>query len=162
MDWLNWSIHFYLIPMEIEVATKRTFKNPQEKAHNNLIYTNNWLEGQYKTFFQQFALTQQQYNVMKVLKTYYPTPCRANVLNGKLIEKMPDVSRIIERLRVKGLVDRKWKEGDRRSVDIVLTNKGMGLLFKVDSEIHRLENLFTRLNDSELATLNQLLDKLRG
>jgi len=148
--------------MELEVAIKRTFKNHQEKAYNNLIYTNNWLDNQYKTFFLQFGLTQQQYNIMKVLKSFYPTPCRSNVLNGKLIEKMPDVSRIIERLRLKGFVDRNWKEGDRRSVDIVLTNKGVGMLFKVDSEIHRLENMFSRLNDSELGTLNNLLDKLRG
>lgn len=148
--------------MELEATIKRTFKSQQEKAYNNIIYTNNWLENQFKTFFNQYGITQQQYNVMKVLKTYYPTPCRANILNGKLIEKTPDISRIIERLRIKGLVDRKWKEGDRRSVDIVLTNKGMGLLFKVDSEIHRLENLFMRLTEAEINSLNQLLDKLRG
>lgn len=148
--------------MELEVITKRTFKSEQEKAYNNLIYTNNWLDHQNKNFFMQYGLTQQQYNVMKVLKAHYPEPCKANALNGKLLEKTPDISRIIERLRVKGLVDRRWKEGDRRSVDIVLTNKGMGLLFKVDTEIHRLENIFMRLNNSELNALNQLLDKLRG
>ena len=99
---------------------------------------------------------------MKVLKAYYPTPCKAIVLHKMSILKTPDTSRIIERLRLKGFVDRQWKEADRRSVDIVLTNRGMGLLFKIDSEIHRLENLFNRLSDSEQVTLNQLLDKLRG
>jgi DNA-binding MarR family transcriptional regulator len=148
--------------MELEAITKRTFKSEQDKAYNNLIFTNNWLEHQNKSFFSQYGLTQQQYNVMKVLKLYYPEPCKANALIGRLLEKTPDISRIIERLRVKGLVDRKWKEGDRRSVDIVLTNKGMGLLFKVDTEIHRLENIFMRLNNNELNVLNQLLDKLRG
>ncbi len=148
--------------MELEAAIKRTFKNQQEKAYSNLVFTNNWLDHQYKNFFLQYGLTQQQYNVMKVLKNFYPTPCRSNVLNGKLIEKMPDISRIIERLRIKGYVDRKWKEGDRRSVDIVLTNKGVGMLFKIDSEIHRLDNMFSRLTDSELNSLNTLLDKLRG
>ena len=148
--------------MELEAITKRTFRSEQEKAFNNLIFTNNWLENQHKSFFAQFGLTQQQYNVMKVLKGYYPNPCKANALQGKLLEKTPDISRIIERLRLKTLVDRRWKEGDRRSVDIVLTNKGMGLLFKVDTEIHRLENLFMRLTNNELSTLNQLLDKLRG
>ncbi len=148
--------------MEIELAIKRTFKNQQEKAYNNILFTNNWLDGQYKTFFAQFGLTQQQYNVMKVLKNYYPEPCKANVLTTGLIEKTPDVSRIIERLRLKGFVDRQLKEGDRRSVDIVLTNRGMGMLFKVDSEIHRLESNFNRINEAELATLNSLLDRLRG
>jgi MarR family transcriptional regulator, multiple gene regulator MgrA len=148
--------------MEIETITKRTFRSEQEKAYNNLIFTNNWLQTQHKNFFEQFGLTQQQYNVMKVLKTFYPNPCKANALQGKLLEKTPDISRIIERLRVKMLVERKWKEGDRRSVDIVLTNKGMGLLFKVDTDIHRLESVFMRLNNTEVTTLNQLLDKLRG
>ena len=148
--------------MELEAVIKRTFNNSQEKAYNNLKYTTNWFENQYKLFFLQFGLTQQQYNIMKVLKTFYPTPCRSNVLTEKLLEKMPDVSRIIERLRIKGYVDRKLKANDRRSVDIVLTNKGMGMLFKIDSEIHRVDNLFSRITESETTTLNLLLDKLRG
>src|ERR1700679_1111791 len=106
--------------MELEEATKRTFKNQQDKTYNNLVFTNNWLDGQYKNFFSRFDISQQQYQGMKVLQTHYPTPGKAIVVHKMLIVKPPDTSRIIERLRLKGFVDRQWKEADRRSVDIVL------------------------------------------
>ena len=85
-----------------------------------------------------------------------------NYVRERMIDKSCDASRIIERLRVKKLLERKANKTDRRSVDICISSKGQGLLFSIDNEIHKLETIFNRLNDSELEVLNTLLDKLRG
>ena len=75
---------------------------------------------------------------------------------------MSDTSRLVERLRIKGLVKRKVCSGDRRKSDVSITEKGMNLLESLDYVDNEFENLLSGLNYKEAKNLNELLDKLRG
>lgn len=149
--------------MKIEEEIKqKTFKTEAQKSYVNLLYTANWLDYTSRQFFERFDITPQQYNVLRILRGRHPEPATVNYVRERMIDKSCDASRIIERLRVKKLLERKANKTDRRSVDICISSKGQGLLFSIDNEIHKLETIFNRLNDSELEVLNTLLDKLRG
>lgn len=149
--------------MKIEEEIKqKAFKSEFQKSFINLLYTANWLDYTSKQFFDRFEITPQQYNVLRILRGKHPDPATVNYIRERMIDKNCDASRIVERLRIKKLLERKINKMDRRAVDICISSKGQGLLFTIDSEIHKLETLFNRLNAEELDTLNNLLDKLRG
>ena len=145
-----------------EEINQKNFKTEAQKSYVNLLYTANWLDYTSRQFFERFDVTPQQYNVLRILRGRHPEPATVNYVRERMIDKSCDASRIIERLRVKKLLERKANKTDRRSVDICISSKGQGLLFSIDNEIHKLETIFNRLNDSELEVLNTLLDKLRG
>lgn len=79
-----------------------------------------------------------------------------------MLDKMSDASRIVEKLRTKGLVERNINESDRRACDVLITKKGLDLLLQIDKEDVNFENFFSQLNNQEMKQLNDLLDKLRG
>ncbi len=149
--------------MRIEDEIKqKNFQSESQKSYVNLVYTSNWLEYSSKQLFDNCEITHQQYNVLRILRGKSPEPATVNYIRERMIDKSCDASRIVERLRVKKLLERKANKADRRAVDIVISSKGLGLLYTIDSEIHKLESFFARLSDEELITLNTLLDKLRG
>ena len=147
--------------LEDELKQKE-FKSPYQKGYLNILFTANWLENQSKDFFQQYDLTNQQYNVLRILRGHSPEPATVGYLKERIIDKMCDVSRIVERLRIKELIERKTCKEDRRSVDIVITPKGQDLLKKIDTQIDTMNAALHNLTDSELEQLNTLLDKIRG
>jgi len=148
--------------MELEKAIKQSkpFESPFQKVAVNLIYTNSWLETRMKTFFTQFGLTSKQYNIMRILNGA-GKPVSVAFIRNRLIEKLSDVSRLIDRMDTKGFVKKETSQVDKRLVDIVLTNKGLQLLAQVNSRIKILDNVFSNLNLEEINRLNELLDKLR-
>jgi DNA-binding MarR family transcriptional regulator len=79
-----------------------------------------------------------------------------------MLDKMSDTSRLVERLRSKGFVDRKVCNNDRRKSDVKITEKGLGLLKELDHIDGESDKLFSNLSKKEAANLNNLLDKLRG
>jgi DNA-binding MarR family transcriptional regulator len=78
-----------------------------------------------------------------------------------MLDKMSDVSRIVERLRIKGLVLRQSAERDKRSVEVIITPKGLNLLESIDPELDLLEKLVGHLTAEETNLLNKVLDKIR-
>ncbi|MFN8438278.1 MAG: MarR family transcriptional regulator [Cytophagales bacterium] len=150
--------------MRIEDEIKQVnFKNDQQKLYINMLFTANLLEYQSRIFFEKYELTPQQYNVLRILRGKNPEAVTVNYIRERMIDKSCDTSRIVERLRVKKLLERKANKTDRRAVDITISSKGLGLLYSIDSEIEKLEfKYFNKLNKEEMDQLNNLLDKLRG
>lgn len=147
--------------LELEIQQKE-FKSEQAKGLVNLLYTTSWLQERSRTFFEKFDLTPQQYNVLRILRGQFPEAATVNLIKERMIDKMSDASRIVERLRLKNLLDRTTAAYDRRAVDIVINQSGLKLLSEIDQHIHEFENCFESLNLEEVMTLNILLDKLRG
>lgn len=148
--------------LEEEIKLKE-FKSSQEKGIINLIYTYNWVESQLKVFFKSYGLTNQQYNILRILRGQNPKPCTINLLRERMLDKMSDASRIVERLRIKGLLERTVSPTDRRSVDITISQKGLELLAEVDETIPNFQyRLFQNLDQAEIDHMNLLLDKFRG
>jgi len=148
--------------LEDEIKQVKAFTNEYSKVVVNIIYTYNWLEASTKTFFSDYDITSQQFNILRILRGQYPKPSTINLLRERMLDKMCDASRLVERLRIKDLVERTKASTDKRAVDIIITEKGLELLSKIDQNFPDFENKLQTLSQEEAVTLNNLLDKLRG
>ncbi len=149
--------------MKIEDEIKqKVFKNEYTKLLVNLLFTSNWIHHFNKKFLKSYQVSPEQYKILRILRGQNLLPATINMLNERMLDKMSNVSRLVEKLRLKGLITRKESEKDRRQVDIFITEEGLKLLAEVDKNIPDLERQFHTLNEEEATQLNNLLDKLRG
>ena len=148
--------------LEDEIKQVKAFTNEYNKVVVNIIYTYNWLDASTKTFFSDYDITTQQFNILRILRGQYPKPSTINLLRERMLDKMCDASRLVERLRIKDLVERSKASTDKRAVDIIITEKGLELLARIDQNFPDFENKLQTLSLEEVVTLYNLLDKLRG
>jgi len=149
--------------MKLEEEIKQSkFRNEYHKLAVNIFYTYSWLLNLQTQLFKKFKITSNQYNILRILRGQHPNPATINLLKDRMIDKMSDVSRLVERLRKKGLVKRELCKNDRRRVDVVITDKGLKLLSDIDKLNDEYDSFFRNLSVTESKTLNDLLDKLRG
>ena len=147
--------------LELEIKQK-AFKSEFHKLAVNLLFSHGWLMSSHKELLQNQEITITQYNILRILRGQYPSPVSINLLKERMLDKMSDTSRLIERLRIKGLVDRKVCKDDRRKSDVKITDSGLDTLKKLDYIDSGYEKLFEELNQVEVNLLNDLLDKMRG
>jgi DNA-binding MarR family transcriptional regulator len=149
--------------MKLEEEIKQSkFKNDYQKLAVNILFTHGWLMSFQKKIFEEFDLTTTQYNILRILRGQSPNPISINLLKERMLDKMSDTSRLIERLRKKDLVDRKICKNDRRKSDVKITEKGLELLKKLDDVDEKMEKVLSNLSKQEVKTMNLLLDKMRG
>lgn len=144
-----------------EAIQQKSFKSEGQKLNLNLIYTYSWLVNHQKSFYEEFDLTMQQYNVLRILRGNFPEPYSTHMIRDRMLDKMSDVSRIVDRLCKKDLVKSSKCSSDKRLVDVVITEKGLQLLKKMDRKVNKLETVFGNLTSKEQIQLNNLLDKMR-
>ena len=141
---------------------QKTFRSEYHKALLNVIYTHNVIINDINGFFKHYDITRQQYNVLRILRGQSPEPATVQLIRDRMLDKMSDASRIVERLRVKELVDRTLSTEDKRTVRITITDKGIGLLELMETCIEDLEKGIRNLTEGEAQQLNELLDKIRN
>lgn len=146
--------------LEDEIHQKK-FNSEAHKLTINILYTGNWLNSKHAECFKNMDITVQQYNVLRILRGQYPKPSSVKLVKERMLDKMSDASRIIDKLKLKKLVVRTECPNDRRSVDILITEKGLELLKSLDNMDKMPKELFKNLSSSEIKNLNTLLDKLR-
>lgn len=127
----------------------------------NLVYTTNWITSKHASFFKDLDITSQQYNVLRILRGQHPNPCSIKLIKERMLDRMSDASRIVDKLNTKKLVLRRECPNDRRSVDVVITEKGLELLKSLDHVDDISVQTLKALTADEVNTLNELLDKLR-
>ncbi len=147
--------------LEKEIVSDK-FKNNYHKAVVNLVYTYNWVTNLLKKKLDRHHITLQQFNLLRILRGQYPKPATINLIKERMLDKMSDASRIVERLVQKGMVTRCTNQRDRRAVDIIISQKGLDLLKKLDADMTGADILEQNITEEEAAQLNLLLDKLRG
>jgi len=148
--------------MRIEDALQVTaFQSEKQKLTLNLMYTAGWLNGKLSQFLKPYDLTQQQYNVLRILRGCHPEPATVNLLIERMVDKQSNASRLVEKLRQKGLVNREVCSHDRRRVDVFITENGMSLLADLDEAVMAFHEDTMALSEAELQQLNSLLDRLR-
>lgn len=149
--------------MSIEQDIKQpNFKTPYSKAVINVLYTNNWLQSMQVEIFKPFDLTLQQYNVLRILRGQYPNPITVIAIIERMLDKMSNASRLVDKLLAKDLVIRKLCPHDRRAVDVIITEKGLELLNELDALQNKWEDKLHGLSESEALQLSELLDKMRS
>ena len=142
--------------------TQRKFRNERHKLSVNILYTYSWMTALHTKIFKFHGITSQQFNILRILRGQHPHPASIKLLKERMIDKMSDASRIVEKLRQKGLVARHTSDHDRRHVDVFITSKGLKLLGELDKKEKEFDGHSNALSNTEVEALNNLLDKLRG
>jgi DNA-binding MarR family transcriptional regulator len=137
------------------------FNTEHQKVMVNIIYTANWMNEQLKSFFDKGDITQQQFNILRILRGA-GEPISTLQIRQRMLDKMSDTSRIVDRLIIKGLVKKTLCPTDKRLVDISITPKGKKTLEKLDSLQIEMDTISFNLTDADAKTMNKLLDKMRG
>ena len=145
--------------IEKEINQKQ-FRNVHQKSVISLIYTYNWLNEKLKTFFDRFGLTSQQFNILRILRGS-GQPLSTLQIRQRMLDRMSDTSRIVDRLVKKGLAQKVICSTDKRLVDVTLTESGFELLKDLDQYEEEMDSMIKNLSEHEADTLNLLLDKLR-
>jgi DNA-binding MarR family transcriptional regulator len=149
--------------MKIEAAIKQqAFRNEYHRATVNLIYTCSTLSSEIQKILGTEGLTMQQFNVLRILRGQHPEPATNSLVRDRMIDKNSDVTRIVDRLRKTGHVKRTLCRDDRRRVDIIITEKGLHVLEKMDERNDEMDAMMKKLSKQEISQLNTLLDKIRG
>ena len=148
--------------MSIEKDIKQEkFRNEHQKSVINMIYTYNWMMEHVKNMLEKFDVTPQQFNILRILRGA-GEPLSTLQIRQRMLDKMSDTSRIVDRLVKKSLVKKVVCESDRRLVDVTISPKGLELLIQSDAYDDEMDAIFQQLSETEAQTLNQLLDKIRN
>ena len=115
-----------------------------------------------KVLFDREDITAQQFNILRILRGSFPTPLSTLQIRDRMLEKMSDTSRLVDRLLIKGLVEKITSATDRRLVDILITDKGKKLLSRIDAQEAEMDAILNNLTEKEAAQLSDLLDKMRS
>jgi MarR family transcriptional regulator, 2-MHQ and catechol-resistance regulon repressor len=138
------------------------FRSIYQKAGINLIYTLGWVKDKTKPIFDSEDITPQQFNILRILRGSFPQPISTLQIRERMLEKMSDTSRIVDRLIAKGLVKKLICKKDRRLVDVIISEKGKKLLERLDARQDELDGALSNLSEKEAAELSELLDKIRA
>ena len=140
---------------------QRKFRNEYQKSAINIIYTNNWMAEKMNKLFDEWDITPQQFNILRILRGA-GQPLSTLQIRQRMLDRMSDTSRIVDRLVKKGLVKKSTCKLDRRLVDVIITDKGKKLLEKIDQYSDQMDAIMKNLTEQEAQTLNELLDKIRN
>lgn len=147
--------------IEEEIKQTKEFRSLQERAYVNLIYTSNQLADRLREVFEEHDITNQQFNVLRILRGAGPKPLFCNQIKEVMLDKNPDITRLCNRLEDKGLVTRSFNESNRRQVNVTITPKGLELLTSLDPVVEKHMRALTGLSEQEAEQLCTLLDKMR-
>jgi len=141
---------------------QQKFTSEFEKAAVNILFTSSWLYNINSTRLKRFDVTPEQYNVLRILRGSHPETMMLADITCRMIDKNSNATRLVEKLRQKGLVTREICENNRRQVDIGITDKGLNILKKIEAASDEWMTTLKNVTRSEAQELNRILDKLRG
>lgn len=127
----------------------------------NVIYTGSWVESELNKVFKKYGLSLPQYNILRILKGSSPNSLCLHEIKERMLDRMSDTSRIVERLSKAGFLERTTNEADRRSINIKITKKGYDLISSMNTEVDALDDAISVLTEEEAIQLNNLLNKVR-
>ncbi len=148
--------------MKLDDAVQQPTGSPLQRAILNLMYTYHWFMEQTSEVFVPFDITQQQYNVLRILRSRYPETMPVGVVKDMMMDKNPDLTRLCDRLCAKGLAERGTNTRNRRQVLVRITPAGIELLKQIEPLVREKARAWARLNDEEAQLLSDLLEKWRS
>jgi DNA-binding MarR family transcriptional regulator len=148
------------MPLEQDIKQER-FSNEHEKAAINVLYTASWLHLQNTSRLKPFGITPEQFNVLRILRGSHPKKLMLIDITSRMIDKSSNATRLVEKLKQKGLIKREICESNRRQVDISINDKGLNVLKKIDNEAEAWLSTLKTITRTEAQELNRILDKIR-
>jgi DNA-binding MarR family transcriptional regulator len=138
------------------------FRNERQKAMVNILFTYGWIMERLKNIVSDEDITLQQYNILRILRGSNPAPLSTLQIRERMIDKMSDTSRLVDRLLSKHLVKKVICKEDRRLVDVTITSKGLKLLKRLDEREDEMDSVVGNLSEKESTALSNMLDKIRS
>lgn len=147
--------------LEEDIKQKK-FKSEHQKMMVNILFTANWINYAQAKLMKGFGITPQQFNILRILKGQLPDAASVNLLIERMLDKMSNASRLVEKLRLKGYVERKQSDKDRRQVDVIITSVGLEIVEKITKELEQFEKAFMHtISELEAKEINRILDLVR-
>ena len=145
--------------VEAVIKTKSAIPLPR-RTIIHLTLVNNKIADELGNALKPFGVSLQQFNVLRILRGQQGKPANMSTLNDRMVRKMSNTTRLVDKLLLKGYVDRVVCESNRRKVEITITNKGMQALTEMDKAVTAAEAaMVAELSEEEMTALNILLDK---
>lgn len=145
-----------------DLIRQTEFASPTHEALLNVMATASWLSGEVSAALAPHGVTQAQYNVLRILRGQHPERYACSEVGERLLDRTPDVTRLLVRLEAAGLATRRRAEHDRRVVEVGITEAGLALLAEIDGPLNdTLARLGRHLSEAEHAVLSELLERLR-
>lgn len=139
------------------------FESPAHETILNVMVTYPWLVGKLSAAMAAYDLTPAQYNVLRILRGRHPERATCSYIGERLLDRTPDVTRLLDRLQRAGLIERRRAAHDRRVVEVRITEDGLDRLKQVDRPVgEAIRCLTAGLTEDEHRTLSALLEKLRA
>ena len=156
-------IQILYLQMKIEEIIKSNSAISIEKRTVlNIMFSQNVIADAFNDILRSFDLSVEQFNVLRILRGQKGTPANMCIIQERMIAKTSNTTRLVDKLLLKGLVNREVCEENRRKMEVTITRKGMELLAELDPKIEAHEELFAQnLTSEELNLLNVLLEKYR-
>ena len=149
--------------MKIEDEIKQYhFPNALSKAILNILVTADRISSATNATLKPFGISKEQFNVLRILRGQYPKPSPLQLISERMISQSSNATRLVEKLRMRGLVERNPCAANRRKVDILITRQGMDLLDAIEPHMKATGHMEGRITEEEAQELNRILDKLRG
>lgn len=146
-----------------EIKQRRPFASPAEEAAVGLLRTSDELRRRISEVIEGEGITHQQYNVLRILRGSHPEPLPTLEIAARMIETAPGITRLLDRLEAKGHVTRRRCDTDRRQVHCTITDRGLGLLGRLDRPLlEDLARLFEPIGEAGAISLSGLLDGVRS
>lgn len=141
---------------------QQRFTSPAQEALLNILVTSSWVLGELSALMAPFGITPTQYNVLRILRGSHPGKLTCTEIGRRMLDRTPDVTRLLNRLERAGLITRNRSHQDKRVVEVGITEKGLELLARMQPVVDEAqERLMSRLSPEELRQLSELLDRLR-
>ena len=146
-----------------DLIQQSRFASPAHEAVLNVFATSSWVMSEIQAALAPHGITQAQFNVLRILRGHYPERYTCSQISERLLDRTPDVTRLLVRLEKNGWIDRQRDEVDRRVVLVTITDSGLTLLDELDEPVAAtIRNLTAHLRDDELDLLSSLLERLRA
>lgn len=145
-----------------EIRQRKPFKSIHEEAALNIVRTAAVLGADFERIFKAYEITATQYNVLRILRGADEAGLCRNEVRDRLLTRMPDATRLLDRMEKAGLISRSREQEDRRLVTTRLTKKGRQVVDDLDPIVARQhKSRLGHLSEKQLATLNSLLTQAR-
>ncbi len=148
--------------MTTEQTILGTIAHPHANAVINIKITNGWIAKRQNDFFDSYQLTHQQYNILRILKGQHPKGVSIIDIKRRMVDKMSNVGRLVEKLQQKGYVERVEGSNDRRVIFVHLTDLGVNILATIADSFHLMLGHFDNITTEEAAELVRILEKMRS
>lgn len=146
---------------KIDTEIKGEFKSNKHRFIANLVFTSNWFRNLVSEYLKPYNISFQQLNILRILRGAKDW-VNMNDLKNLMIEKSPNATRLADKLIVKGFVERKRSEVDRRVVYLAITDKGIKLLETINNISGSYMEFMNRITEEEAKQISDILDKIRG